>query len=84
MPQACTAVGALLGLSLALLVPRAPRTHRVTVAMGMALGVGSVAVLRCGALFFGEAAGLLGGLMAGIVAASLARAWIDRRCVDVS
>jgi hypothetical protein len=44
----------------------------------MVLGVGSVAALRCGALLFGEAAGLIGGLVAGVVAANLARAWMDR------
>lgn len=78
MPQACVAVGALLGLSLALLVPHAPSEHRVTTAIGMALGVGSVAALRCGPLLLGESAGLIGGLVTGVVAASLARAWIDR------
>lgn len=78
MPGACGAVGMLLGLSLALAVPRAPREHRATTAIGMVLGVGSVAALRCGALLFGEAAGLIGGLAAGVIAANLARAWLDR------
>jgi hypothetical protein len=78
MPGACVAAGALFGLSLALLVPRVPSEHRVTTAIGMVLGVGSVAALRCGALLFGEAAGLIGGLAAGVIAANLARAWMDR------
>ncbi|XYH94679.1 hypothetical protein ACMHYB_43675 [Sorangium sp. So ce1128] len=78
MPGACVAVGAMLGLSLALLVPRVPSDHRATTAIGMVLGVGSVAALRCSALLFGEAVGLIGGLVAGVVAANLARAWMDR------
>ena len=68
MPEACVAAGALLGLSVAALVPRSPREHRVKVAWGMALGVGSVAALRCVPLFLGDAVGLLGGLLAGVVA----------------
>jgi hypothetical protein len=34
--------------------------------------------VRCSALFVAEAAGLLGGLLAGVVAASLARACLER------
>jgi len=79
MPSTCAAVGALLGLSLALLLPRAPRERRLETALGMALGTGALATLRCGPLLLGEAAGLLGGLAAGVVAAGLARAWMDRR-----
>jgi hypothetical protein len=79
MPPTCAAVGALLGLSLALLLPRAPRERRLETALGMALGTGALAALRCGPLLLGEAAGLLGGLTAGVAAASLARAWLDRR-----
>lgn len=79
MPGACVAAGALLGLSLALLVPHAPRDQRAAAALGMMLGVASVAALRCSALLFGEAAGLIGGLAAGVVAANLARAWVDQR-----
>ena len=79
MPSTCAGVGALLGLSLVLLLPRAPRSRRVEAALGMALGTGALAALRCGPLLLGEAAGLLGGLMAGVVAASAARAWMDRR-----
>jgi hypothetical protein len=79
MPSTCAGVGALLGLSLALLLPRAPRTRRLEAALGMALGTGALAALRCGPLLLGEAVGLLGGLMAGVAAASLARAWMDRR-----
>jgi hypothetical protein len=78
MPGACVAAGALLGLSLALLVPRVPSEHRATAALGMVLGVGSVAALRCGPLLLGEASGLIGGLAAGVIAANIARAWMDR------
>lgn len=78
MPSCCAAVGALFGLSLALLLPRAPRERRFETAVGAALGVGAVATLRCGPLLLGEAVGLLGGLAAGVAAAALARAWVDR------
>lgn len=78
MPQACVVAGVLLGLSLAVLLPRAPSARRIEAAVGMALGVGSVAALRCAPLVLGEAIGLLGGLMAGVAAASVARAWVDR------
>ncbi|WP_437979197.1 hypothetical protein WMF11_25125 [Sorangium sp. So ce295] len=78
MPGLCVAAGALFGLSLALLVPRVPSEHRATTATGMVLGVSSLAALRCGALMFGEAAGLIGGLVAGVVAANIAHAWVDR------
>jgi hypothetical protein len=79
MPPMCAAVGGLLGLSLALLIPRAPGARRVEAALGVTVGAASVAALRCGPLLMGEAAGLLGGLTAGVLAASLARAWMDRR-----
>jgi hypothetical protein len=79
MPPLCAAVGGLLGLSLALLIPRAPGARRVEAALGVAIGAASVAALRCGPLLIGEAAGLLGGLTAGVLAASLARAVVDRR-----
>ncbi len=79
MPPMCAAVGGLLGLSLALLIPSAPGARRGEAALGVALGAASVAALRCGPLLLGEAAGLLGGLTAGVLAASLARAWVDRR-----
>lgn len=81
MPPMCAAVGGLLGLSLALLIPTAPGARRVEAAMGVAVGAASVAALRCGPLLIGEAAGLLGGLIAGVLAASLARALMDRRHV---
>ena len=79
MPPVCAAVGGLLGLSLALLIPKAPGARRVEAALGVAVGAASVAALRCGPLLMGEAAGLLGGLTAGVLAASLARAWMDHR-----
>jgi hypothetical protein len=79
MPSTCAGVGALLGLSLVLLLPRAPRARRLEAALGLALGTGALAALRCGPLLLGETVGLLGGLMAGVAAASLARAWMDRR-----
>jgi hypothetical protein len=48
------------------------------VVFGMTLGVASIAIRRCSTLFFGESVGLLGGLLAGIVARSLARGVLSR------
>jgi hypothetical protein len=81
MPSACGAVGLLLGASLALLLPRGSAARRAEAAMGMALGISSVVALRCSGLFIGEALGLLGGLLMGIAATSLARAWLDGRAL---
>jgi hypothetical protein len=78
MPSACWAAGAAVGLVMALVMPTAPQGRRAEAALGMILGVTSVAVVRCSMLFAGEAAGLLGGMAAGIVASSLAKAWMAR------
>ena len=78
MPSVCWVTGGALGLALSLVLPRDGAGHRGEAALGMLLGVTSITVLRCSALFLAEAAGLLGGLLAGVVAASLARALLDR------
>ena len=77
MPGACLGAGALVGFVLAAFVPLGPA--RVRTAAGMALGVASVAILRCSTLFIGEAFGLLGGVVAGVAAAALAQAMLRRR-----
>lgn len=71
-PSACLTAGALLGLVLAAFLPAGSSRWRA--ATGMALGVGSVAVLRCSTLFAAEALGLAGGLVAGLLAAMIGRA----------
>lgn len=76
MPGACLGAGALIGFVLAAFVPLGPA--RVRTATGMALGIMSVAILRCSTLFLGEAIGLLGGLVAGVIAASAAQAVLRR------
>jgi len=73
-PSACLGAGALIGIALAAFVPLGAARYRT--AAGMALGVASVAVLRCSTLFAAEAAGLLGGLLAGVLAATLARGFV--------
>lgn len=81
MPQACVATGAAIGLALAFLLPRLAGTstaRRVEAACGMALGVVSVAAIRCAPLFIGEAVGLLGGLVAGVAIATLGGAVLER------
>jgi hypothetical protein len=78
MPAVCWVTGGALGLALSLALPKDAAGRRWEAALGMLLGVTSITVVRCSALFLAEAAGLLGGLLAGVVAASLARALLDR------
>jgi hypothetical protein len=72
MPSACGVAGMLLGFGLAALVPAGPARWRT--AAGIAVGLASVAVLRCATLFGAEAAGLMGGLVAGVFAGAAASA----------
>jgi hypothetical protein len=72
MPGACTAAGGVVGIALAAVVPFGKATWWKTAA-GLALGMCSIAVLRCASLFAGEAAGLLGGLLVGAMGAMAAR-----------
>jgi hypothetical protein len=81
MPGMCLLAGAVVGFALALLLPQTnvtPRGYWKTVA-GTALGVVSIAVLRCATLFAGEAIGLVGGVVAAMFAASAARVLLARR-----
>jgi hypothetical protein len=78
MTGACMAVGALLGLTLAVFLVRAPRAHRLESALGMGLALLAVASVRCAELLAGEALGLLGGLAAGAIASGLVAALVDR------
>jgi hypothetical protein len=77
MPGMCLGAGAVVGLLLATLVP-VTRESWAKVAFGMALGAASVAALRCSSLFFGEALGLVGGLLVGLSVASAAKAFLRR------
>jgi hypothetical protein len=70
MPAMCVLAGALVGLPIASFVLRRAHRRPFEAALGMGLGVVSLVTLKCGALFIGEAVGLLGGLGLGIVAAS--------------
>jgi hypothetical protein len=78
MTGACTAVGATLGLALAVFLVRTPRAERTEGAIGMGLALLAVASVRCGGLLEGEAVGLLGGLAAGALASSLVAALVGR------
>lgn len=71
MPGACVAAGAMIGLALAAFVPAGSARWRT--AAGMAIGVASVAILRCSTLFAAEALGLVAGLLGGVVVATAAR-----------
>ena len=77
MPGMCVLAGAIVGLALATLVP-VTRASWPKAAGGLALGAASIATLRCSSLFAGEALGLVGGLLAGLVAATAARALLRR------
>jgi hypothetical protein len=72
MPGACLLAGAGVGVALAALVPFG-RASWWRSALGVTTGLLSIAVLRCATLFTGEAVGLLGGLLAGVLLASAAR-----------
>jgi hypothetical protein len=61
-----------IGIVLATIVP-VQKSSWWKSTLGLVLGALSVAMLRCGALYLGEALGLVGGLLAGALAASLAR-----------
>jgi hypothetical protein len=65
MPGACVASGAAIGLVLAAFVPT-DKSSWWKSALGVSLGIASVAMLRCSALYLGEAAGLVGGLLVGV------------------
>ena len=72
MPGACLLAGASVGVLLAAVVPFG-RASWWRTALGMCCGLMSIAVLRCATLFTGEALGLAGGLVGGLLLASIAR-----------
>jgi hypothetical protein len=76
MPGACAGAGIVVGLVLACVLPSGGK-RRDTV-LGMVLGIAAVAPLKCTTLLFGEALGLVGGLVAGVLAATMARAAVGR------
>jgi len=71
MPGMCVMAGALVAVPLAALVMRRCGTRPREAAAGMALGVLSIATVKCSALFLGEALGLLGGVALGIAATAV-------------
>lgn len=80
MPQVCVGAGALLGLLVALTLPRLRTPSEWTRAStGALVAAMSLVASRCMSLFVGEAAGLAGGLLAAAVAVSAARAWWSGR-----
>jgi len=78
MPGACLGAGALVGIVLAAAVPLG-KTNWWQAACGIALGMASVAVVKCTTLFAGEAAGLVGGLAAGVAVVAVAKLALARR-----
>ncbi len=78
MPGLCLAAGGMVGVFLAAAVPFGKMSWSRT-AVGMVLGIASIAVVKCATLLAGEAVGLLGGLAAGVIAASLAKSVLRSR-----
>jgi hypothetical protein len=80
-PGACLGAGVLVGLAVALGVSLTQTRRQATwqTAAGVALGTASVAVLKCSTLYVGEAVGLVGGVLAGLVAATAAQVVLGRR-----
>ena len=79
MPSMCGLAGVVLGVSVALLWPKAPRARQPEVALGTLLGAAGIFAVRCSGMFAGEALGLVAGLAGGVLASAMARAWLDRR-----
>ena len=70
-------VGMAIGVLFALFVPFG-KSAWWRAAGGVALGLASVALLRCTTLFVGEAVGLVAGLVAGAIATMAGRALVKR------
>jgi hypothetical protein len=90
MPGACAAAGVVVGLVLACALPVlgtrmtgvGPKPREVV--LGMVIGIGAVAPLKCSVLLVGEAAGLVGGLLAGVLAASAVQLALGRWTVRLT
>jgi len=76
MPGACAGAGVVVGLVLACFLPT--NGQRRDTVLGMVLGIAAVAPMKCSTLLVGEALGLVGGLLAGVMAASAARIVLAR------
>jgi hypothetical protein len=76
VPGACAAAGVVVGLVLACFLPADGK--RRDVVLGMVVGIAAVAPMKCSTLLVGEAVGLVGGLLAGVVATSAVRAVVAR------
>jgi hypothetical protein len=75
-PGTCSAAGAVIGLVAALAIPSVRSGKRLEAAAGAALAIAPCLLIRCAALVVGEGVGLAAGVLAGVAAASLAKAWI--------
>lgn len=76
-PWRCLGAGIVLG-TLFLLMPFPRRVARLHALAGVALGAIAGAIVQCGALFVGEALGLLTGVLAAAAASVIARGLFDR------
>jgi hypothetical protein len=79
MPGACAGAGVLVGLVLACFLPLDGKRWQTV--SGMVLGIAAVAPMKCTSLLLGEALGLVGGLLAGVLAATAVRAVVSRWAV---
>lgn len=77
MSSSCWTAGALIGLIVGVLLPRARRARHLESAAGGVLAAVSVAAVRCAGLFLGEALGLLGGIIMGVAIVGTVSAWLQ-------
>jgi hypothetical protein len=79
-PEACGILGGLIGVAVAIALPRtASASKGVEAAFGAVIGVLAVSAVRCTLLLRGEALGLAFGLAAGLAAMSATRTWAEQR-----
>jgi uncharacterized membrane protein YdjX (TVP38/TMEM64 family) len=79
-PETCAIIGAMIGIAVAATMPPVLSGRaRAEGALGAAVGALAVSAARCTSLLGGEAIGLALGLTGGLVAASVASAWLAQR-----
>jgi hypothetical protein len=81
MSSSCWMAGALIGLIVGVLLPRARQARHLESLAGGVLAAVSVAAVRCAGLFLGEALGLLGGIIVGVAIVGTVSAWLQPKTV---
>jgi hypothetical protein len=78
-PSMCLLAGAIVGVLAAAVLPRATKGRLLESAVGLGIGMLSVAAFRCAVLLEGDIGGIVFGLTAGVAAASALRAFAEAR-----